>query len=226
MYTIGYPLRTVRGHPRLFSGLAASAVAFFLTYLAPMDIRLATRLLIGWNVGALLYFVLSAMLMASGTAELMRLRAKASDEGRFLILVLTCLAAAASMGAIVAQLGSTEDMKGMERAFHVSLAALTIVTSWTFIHLTFALHYAHEYFDEQDMGVGVGGGRHEDIAGGLKFPGTDDPDYWDFMYFSFHHRRRLANRRRRDHRQGDAPRLAGAFDPGVLFQQRRARADD
>jgi uncharacterized membrane protein len=44
--------------------------------------------------------------------------------------------------------------------------------SWAFIHTIFALHYAHEFYDV--------------TAGGLAFPqGSADPDYWDFVYFSF-----------------------------------------
>src|SRR5215831_4570955 len=38
----------------------------------------------------------------------------------------------------------------------------------------FAIHYAHEYYDEK---------AHKD--GGLNFPGGEPPDYWDFVYFSF-----------------------------------------
>ena len=37
-----------------------------------------------------------------------------------------------------------------------------------------ALHYAHEFYGE---------GRDRKI-GGLTFPGDDDPDYWDFLYYS------------------------------------------
>ena len=49
---------------------------------------------------------------------------------------------------------------------------LTIVLSWAFIHTMFALHYAHEFYDR--------------TAGGMAFPGDDrEPDYWDFVYFSF-----------------------------------------
>ena len=50
----------------------------------------------------------------------------------------------------------------------------TIVLSWAFVHTIFALHYAHEFYGE---------GRDRQI-GGLKFPGTEAPDYWDFLYFS------------------------------------------
>ena len=55
----------------------------------------------------------------------------------------------------------------------MGLAAATIMLSWTFIHTIFALHYAHEFYDA-------------DINGGLAFPGgAAEPDYWDFVYFSF-----------------------------------------
>jgi uncharacterized membrane protein len=178
MVRIDYPYLTVRGHPRLFAGLA---LGILVAFLLPSDFRVATRLLIAWNIGTWLYFILSAVLVVTSTPESMRRRAEASDEGRFLVLVLTSLAAIASMGAIVAQLGATKDMSGMTKSLHVTLAAATIISAWTFIHLTYALHYAHEYFDELDAEPG----KEPHEAGGLKFPGTDDPDYFDFLYFSF-----------------------------------------
>ena len=39
----------------------------------------------------------------------------------------------------------------------------------------FAMHYAHEFYGE--------GRDHRE--GGLQFPGEGEPDYWDFVYFSF-----------------------------------------
>ena len=42
------------------------------------------------------------------------------------------------------------------------------------MHWIFALHYAREFY-------GASGDKH---AGGLLFPGKEDPDYWDFLYYS------------------------------------------
>lgn len=50
----------------------------------------------------------------------------------------------------------------------------TIVLSWTFIHLVFAFHYAHEYYGSDDKQTPC-----------LVFPGAEKPRYWDFIYFSF-----------------------------------------
>jgi uncharacterized membrane protein len=49
------------------------------------------------------------------------------------------------------------------------------VSSWTFTHTIFAIHYAHEYYTGPD----------DDLAQGLEFPGHGAPDYWDFVYYSF-----------------------------------------
>ena len=48
-----------------------------------------------------------------------------------------------------------------------------MVLAWLFMNTIFALHYAHEYYIEN---------RYKD--GGLAFPGKEQPDYWDFVYFS------------------------------------------
>lgn len=173
-----YPYGTVRGHPRLFFGVLFGVIVVLLQ---PHDFRPSTRLLIGWDAGIWLYFILSALLVINANTESMRRRAKTSDEGRVLILVLTSGAAIASIGAIVVELGATKDMVGLEKGLHIGLAAVTIISAWFFIHLTYALHYAHEYFDMLDTQPG----KPPKEAGGLTFPGTDDPDYFDFLYFSF-----------------------------------------
>jgi len=45
------------------------------------------------------------------------------------------------------------------------------------VQLVFALHYAHEYYDENPDCDG------HDMQG-LLFPGEELPDYWDFWHFS------------------------------------------
>lgn len=170
--------RVVGGHPRLFTGVAVAVLAFFLT---PHAWLTATRLLVAWNAGTLVYLTFNLLLMARATPETMRWRARISDEGRFAILILVSLAGIASVGAIIAELASTKDLQGAEKGLRLGLAGLTIVSSWAVIHFTFALHYAHEFFD----GPGPGEGDRSPLKGGVDFPGTDEPDYWDFLYFSF-----------------------------------------
>ena len=165
-------VRIVKARPRLFLsallGLAANAVLF-----AACDWRVPTILLVGWDVGIALYLLLALILMYRSDVHRIRRRAALQDEGQLAMLVLTVAAAAASMGAIFAELGT---VPGVARApGQLVLATLTIVLSWGFIHSMFALHYAHEFY---------GDGR-DHVIGGMSFPGDDEPDYFDFMYFSF-----------------------------------------
>jgi uncharacterized membrane protein len=101
-----------------------------------------------------------------------RRRAATQDEGAIVILVLTVATALASLLAIVALLGTSTVGAARQRSSELILATITIVLSWAFIHTMFALHYAHEFYDQSG-------------APGLAFPGGEDkPDYWDFVYFS------------------------------------------
>ena len=159
-----YVIRVIRARPRLFlSALGGAAVIGLL----PADLRFPTRLLIGWDVGVAVYLVLAYVLIAQSDVARIKRRAATQDDGRFAILVLTAAAALASLGAIVAELGSAS-----RQPMDLVLAALTIVLSWAFTHTMFALHYAHDFYDRRTP------------EGGLAFPGNERPDYWDFIYFS------------------------------------------
>ena len=96
----------------------------------------------------------------------------APDEGAFAILVLAVIAVVASLGAIFAEL-ATVDRSNPGYGLYMALVIATVVLSWAFTHTIFALHYAHDFY-------GTGERRN-----GLDFPGQAQPDYWDFVYFSF-----------------------------------------
>jgi uncharacterized membrane protein len=171
-------IRLIRGRPRLF---VSTLVGLAVGLLMPTHWREITRWLIAWNAGTLLYFILTGWLIATATQASIRYRAKLQDEGRFVILILTSIAALTSIGAIVAQLAIVKDTAGLTKGLHIGLAAATIISAWFFIHLMFALHYAHDYFAEAESKEDGPEGRR----GGLHFPGTENPDYYDFLYFSY-----------------------------------------
>lgn len=166
-------IRQVLARPRLFSSIL---VGILVTFLLPHDVaqHWISRTIIGWNAGVCLYLLLALRMMFWSDTERMRRRARMQDEGRIVILVLVVLAAVASLGAIVAELAVVKDMHGALRYAHIALAAMTIVTSWAFTHLMFALHYAHDYYTALSRNK----------SGGLEFPGNAQPDYGDFLYFS------------------------------------------
>jgi uncharacterized membrane protein len=162
---------TLKYRPRL---LVAASVGLVAVALVPqvLSCRDVTRWLIGWNLGATVYLVMAAWMMARSSSERMRRRALTQDEGAGAILAMVVLAALASLGGILAELGVARDEHGFVRYMHIGLAALTVVTSWAFTQVMFALHYAHEFYLAE----------HRGQSGGLVFPGTAQPDYLDFVY--------------------------------------------
>ena len=165
------PVRVIRARPRLFtSGLVGTLVVAAL----PPTWRMATRLLVAWDAAVALYLGLVYHLMSRSRVGHIRLRARIEDEGQNTILALSAASALASLGAIVVELGSFSGSGGGRPPAQLALAMSTIALSWAFTHTIFALHYAHEFYSD-DGGQG----------GGLQFPGGEEPDYWDFVYFSF-----------------------------------------
>jgi uncharacterized membrane protein len=173
------PVRYIRARPRLF---LCAALGLAVGVSLPQTWQLHTRLLVAWDVGTLAFLVSIGTMMSRASHLTIKRNAALQDEGQFLILTLASLAAVASIGAIVAQLGGVKDSVGIVKALHLGLAGVTIISAWSFMHVMFALHYAHEYFDEwRDHPE-----KEFQLRGGLDFPGSEDyPDYLDFLYFSF-----------------------------------------
>jgi uncharacterized membrane protein len=163
------PVRIVYARPRTFFAIVVGVVAFFLI---PDSLRLVTRLLIGWDVFTAFYLVLVLWMMSRCGLAHIRRNAILQDDGSIIILLVAALGAFASIAAIVFELGA-----GKHTPPELALAVATITFSWAAVHTVFALHYAHEFYR---------GAK----PGGLAFPKGDDdkpedPDYWDFVYFSF-----------------------------------------
>jgi len=80
----------------------------------------------------------------------------------------------ASLCAIAGELVVVKEMQGLIKAAHVTLAGVTVLSSWSFIQVMFALHYAHDYYAAVCHGH----------PPGLAFPNDEQPDYGDFFYFA------------------------------------------
>jgi uncharacterized membrane protein len=170
------PVRIVRNHDRLFAAVAFGIVVYLLLpgSLFPGNWQLPTRMLVGWNSGIAVYLVAAVITVFRFNLKAVRTRAAAADEGAWLILILIVAASVASLAAVVAELGQVKGAAPADQALCLGLAGLTIVLSWTFIHAIFTFHYAHQFYGDL--------GSHKS---GLSFPECKQPEYWDFMYFSF-----------------------------------------
>ncbi len=172
------PLRVLRARPRLF---VCAVIGVALGLALPSDWRVVTRALLGWNVGVWLYLAAAGLMIVRSEHHVISRRAAMQDEGRFVILAMAALAATVSIGAIFAQLAIVKELPASQKALHIALASATIIGAWLFIHLTFALHYAHEYF----RACAKDTLKTADGRGGILIPGNQAPDYPDFLYFSY-----------------------------------------
>jgi uncharacterized membrane protein len=166
-------LRQIRARPRLLTSLALGILAALLL---PRDLvdQPVSRALVAWNAGTTLYIVLASLMMTRSSHEGLQRRAAREDEGRYVVLGLVIVAVIASLAAIASELVVAKDLHGSVKSVHVALAALTVVSSWAFMHMVFALHYAHDFY------VAVA----HDRKPGLAFPGEGKPGYGDFFYFA------------------------------------------
>ncbi|MBB5744462.1 DUF1345 domain-containing protein [Brevundimonas variabilis] len=164
------PFRAVRLHGILLIGLGASVIVGLST---SGDWRWPMRAAVGWDVGVAVFLGLTVLkLIRTRSADDIRRRAADLDQAGAAILPIALTAALASVVIVV---GEAVTAVQTEAATTAILTLTTVALSWAFIHLIFALHYAHEFYGSRQDGADTGG---------LLFPGEDAPDYWDFLHFS------------------------------------------
>jgi uncharacterized membrane protein len=159
-----------RYHPRLWTSALAGCAVFFLL---PRNLSFLTRLLLCWNGGVILFFVLILFWMRRQTAEQLSTRYAEEDESAAFILVAVTIAALLSLAAVLEPLATMRKVAGTVRGGHFALAALTLINSWILVPLMFTTHYADQFYSAK-----------EDERP-LRFPNTPLPVFWDFAYFSF-----------------------------------------
>jgi uncharacterized membrane protein len=166
-------LRHFRARPRLFASLAVGAAVWLLL---PGGVNPTLRAVLGWDCAASVFLGLVMIMAARATQASMRYRAALEDETRWVFLCIMAGAAFFSMFAILGVMREAKAAGGSAALAMTVLAGVTILLSWLLAHTSFALHYAHDYFTD----------LARDRPPGLNFPAEhDDPDYWDFLYFSF-----------------------------------------
>jgi uncharacterized membrane protein len=164
--------------PRLSGALLFGIVVWCACVYGPFDLRWSTCAVLAWDAVCLAFIGMIVPMMTGRDADDIRAKAANQDEGQGFILALVIVATVASLAAIGAELSLAKDAAGLEKTARIVLAGATVAASWAMVQFVFALHYAHEYY-APDETAGC-----ETIAEGLRFPGHEPPDYWDFLHFS------------------------------------------
>ena len=129
----------------------------------------------GFDIAATVFLLAMAPLLRQGEAHQIRAHAKQNDANRAVLLAVT---GATTLVVLVAVFKEVQGAKG-DGTDHAAAALLvaTLALAWLFSNTVYALHYAHLYYGDAN-------GQPGDDKG-IDFPQCDEPDYWDFVYFSF-----------------------------------------
>ena len=172
MHSKRHPIRRlIRNRPRL---VVATIIGVALALLLPADWPAITRTLTAWNVAVWSYLLLIGWLMLRASHARVRRIAEQEDESAVLILSMVSVGAVLSVAAIIVELATVKDLPAALRIGHVAFTAATVMGSWFLLGIIFTLHYAHLFY------------RAPNDRPPLLFPDKEiEPDYWDFLYFSF-----------------------------------------
>ena len=149
----------------LFVGVFAAGLAAGIPALG-----LGRGTMAAFDVAAVIFLVAISTLFKRGEAEQMRQAAEANDANRAVLLGFS------GMVMIVILVAVAAELKGKSDTLAIALVIATLALAWLFSNTIYALHYAHLYYLDGE------GGKD---AGGIDFPNCDEPDYWDFLYFSY-----------------------------------------
>jgi uncharacterized membrane protein len=164
--------RHIKRHRWFYLALACGVMA----YVASKNMAVQSRIAVTGDTFYLTYLILIAVLVVRAPVERFRDWADDDDEGIFIIMLITIAAVTFSLTSIFSLLNGGPRPDGLR--LMISLASAPL--AWFVLHTVLSLHYAHVYY-------AVRATKTKDRAedDGLQFPGTKEPESWDFLYYSF-----------------------------------------
>jgi len=168
--------RPLDSHQRLGLALAAGITAALLVQ---GRVGLALQIVISWDVFAAASLSLAWLAIVRHDPYELRRNARLQDWSRTLLFAAVLVAAVASLLAVGLMLGIAKAAPVRDRAVPILASFSAVALSWGLVHTLFALRYAHRYYDGADTA------ERDAVAGGLIFPGKEQPDFLDIAYFSF-----------------------------------------
>jgi uncharacterized membrane protein len=137
--------------------------------------------LLNWRHGVMAGFDLAAFVFLASLmpiflrsdARSIRTMSAQNDANRVVLLAITAAVLLVILVTVAAELVDQKSPGAWSRVLIIA----TIILAWLFSNIVYALHYAHLYYSRSKDGGAD--------SGGIDFPGTPEPDYSDFIYFSF-----------------------------------------
>ena len=158
----------------IFFSIAIGVLMFFfgpqwlhgtVRYVAAYDIGAFALLCFDWGIG-----------LRNDKSHTER-RAAQEDPGRWIVSLLIVFSVLAGLASAIVILGTGPAVPKSDRGIALFFGIAAVALGWILIHTTFIFRYAHLFYYDSDED---GCADH-----GLQFPGTTEPDDYDFAYFSF-----------------------------------------
>lgn len=162
---------------RWFGIGGAAVLALAVSLFAPSWLHGTVRAVAAYDVGALALLAYDWTFGLRNNAAHTVRRAAQADPGRHLLVVLVLVSAIAGLASAIVILGKGPNVPPADRSIALAVGISAVMLGWFLIHTTFVFRYAHLYYYDSD--------QDGTAQRGLIFPGTKEPDDFDFAYFSF-----------------------------------------
>jgi uncharacterized membrane protein len=160
------------------AGMSGALIAGLLVlFFAPAWLRGTVRPVAAYDVAAIIVLAFDWMFALRNNATHTERRAAEADPGRNIVLFVVLLSVAAGLASAIIILGKGPAVPASDRGLALTFGLLAVALGWFLIHSTFIFRYAHLYYYDSDADGSA--------QRGLTFPGTTEPDDYDFAYFSF-----------------------------------------
>ena len=158
--------------PALRRLLVAAAVGVAAGLALAMVLPWRLAVLGGWNATALTFLLSVAPIILGADGPRTQRIAVREDMNRDVARLLLLAASSASLVAVGFTLGLARHERGADRVLLITMAAGTLLVSWTVLNTVFTLRYAHLFYLGAGDGIDFG-------------DPSRPPDYRDFAYVAF-----------------------------------------
>jgi len=148
-------------------------------YLCSGRLEQVMRILLAYDLGVAVFLALQMHLVWHVDADDTRELAENKVTSNTPVLVLAVLFSAVSLAGVGVLLDNSRDWTPLMVRAHMGLSLLAIFLSWILLHTMYGFYYARLYYQK------VEDARERGWRKGLIFPEGEQPDYVDFLYYSF-----------------------------------------
>ncbi len=163
------------GSIRFVIALVLALIAFFTLWC--FNFHTNVTLIFSWLIFSLSYTLQSAYTFTLIDSREISKHCEEEDLSTWFLfgfIVTTCTFALIIISSVI----NEQSNWNLSPFLGTALCVSSVGFSWIVLHICFTFRYAHVHFGQNNL-------LHAKHADGLNFPDDEQPDYWDFAYYSF-----------------------------------------